>query len=113
MAKRTKKVGATGRYGPRYGVTARRRVLSVELRQRAKHTCPTCGDPKVRRESTSIWACRKCGHRFAGGAYVPVTGPGLDVMKTLRGINDKLAKGEDTFEYVPEGIGEVPDVDQE
>ena len=103
MAKRTKKVGPTGRYGPRYGVTARRRVLAVEVRQRAKHTCPSCGAPKVSRVSTSIWSCRKCSFTFAGGAYVPVTGAGLDVAKSLKGINEKLAKGEDTFEYIPEG----------
>ena len=102
MAKRTKKVGATGRYGPRYGVQARRRVLAVERRQHAKHTCPSCGAPKVRRVSTSVWACRKCDHTFAGGAYVPVTGPGLDIQKTLKGINDKLASGGDTFEFVPD-----------
>ena len=59
MAKRTKKVGATGRYGPRYGVTARKKILSVELRQRAKHVCDRCGAPAVKRTSTSVFACRK------------------------------------------------------
>lgn len=113
MAKRTKKVGATGRYGPRYGVQARRRVLAVERRQRAKHTCPSCGAPKVRRISTSIWSCRKCDHTFAGGAYVPVTGAGLDVLKTLRGINDKLAAGGETFEFVPEIAEEGTETEEE
>ncbi len=102
MAKRTKKVGSTGRYGPRYGVQARRKVAAVEKRQHAKHVCPSCGADKVRRTSTGIWGCRKCEYTFAGGAYVPITGPGLEVVKTLRGINDKLAAGEDTFEFVPQ-----------
>lgn len=112
MANRTKKVGATGRYGSRYGVQARRRVLAVERRQRAKHTCPSCGAPKVRRVSTSIWNCRKCDFTFAGGAYVPVTGPGLEVAKTLKGINDKLASGGDTFEFVPDVVDEQDNVEE-
>lgn len=101
MAKRTKKVGSTGRYGSRYGVQARRKVAAVEKRQHAKHVCPSCGAAKVRRTSTGVWACRKCSHTFAGGAYVPITGAGIEVVKTLRGINDKLAAGKDTFEFVP------------
>lgn len=106
MANRTKKVGSTGRYGARYGVQARRRVLAVERRQHAKHTCPKCGAPKVRRVSTSIWSCRKCSYTFAGGAYVPATGPGLETVKTLKGINDKLATGGDVFEYTPDVASE-------
>ncbi len=101
MAKRTKKAGTTGRLGARYGVVARRRVASIERRQRAKHSCPSCAAPKVRRISTSVWACRKCKHTFAGGAYVPVTGGGLEIRKTIRGINDKLASGADTSDFVP------------
>ena len=101
MAKRTKKAGSTGRLGPRYGVMARRRVAAVERRQRAKHSCPSCAAPKVKRISTSVWSCRKCKHTFAGGAYVPVTGGGLEIRKTLKGINDKLAAGADTSDFVP------------
>lgn len=107
MAKRTKKVGSTGRYGARYGVQARRRVIAVERRQHAKHTCPQCGADKVRRIHTGVWGCRKCGREFAGGAYVPVTGAGLEIVKTLKGINDKLAAGEETFEFVPEEAEEI------
>lgn len=101
MAKRTKKAGSTGRFGSRYGVQARRRVAAVERRQRAKHSCPSCAAPKVRRVSTSVWSCRKCDYTFAGGAYVPVTGGGLEIRKTLKGINDKLAAGADTSDFVP------------
>jgi large subunit ribosomal protein L37Ae len=113
MAKRTKKAGSTGRFGSRYGVQARRRVSAVERRQKAKHTCPTCGHEKVRRASTAIWACRKCGFTFAGGAYIPVTGSALDVQKTMKGINDKLAQGGDTSEFVPEIIARVTEGERE
>ena len=98
MAGSTKKVGPAGRYGARYGGLARKKVAAVERRQRAKHECPSCGAPSVRRTSTGIWGCRKCGHTFAGGAYVPHTGAGRGAAKALRGISDKLVRGADAAE---------------
>jgi large subunit ribosomal protein L37Ae len=85
MAKRTKKVGSSGRFQARYGVRARTRVRNVELVQKAKHTCPSCGHQRVKRVSTSIWQCGKCGIKFAGGAYLPKTESGQNVEKMLRG----------------------------
>jgi len=85
MAKRTKKVGPVGRFGARYGVRARSRVRNVELVQKQKHVCPSCGHKKVKRVSTSIWQCQKCDVKFAGGAYVPKTEAGQNVDKMLRG----------------------------
>lgn len=73
MSQRTKKVKSVGRFGPRYGVRIRRRIREVESRQKAWHECPHCAAPRVKRTSTSIWECRKCGHKFAGGAYMPHT----------------------------------------
>lgn len=43
MAKRTKKVGVTGKYGTRYGSAIRKIVKKFELQQRAKYLCPPCG----------------------------------------------------------------------
>ena len=85
MAKRTKKVGSAGRFQARYGVRARTRVRNVEIVQKAKHICPSCGHQKVKRISTSVWKCRKCGIKFAGGAYQPKTETGQNVEKMLRG----------------------------
>lgn len=90
MSKRTKKVGLTGRYGPRYGVRDRVRLRDVERRQKAAHICPNCGHPKVHRMDTSIWACQKCGTKFAGGAYLPRTDSGLGVEKAIQGVLEKL-----------------------
>jgi large subunit ribosomal protein L37Ae len=73
MSKRTKKACMTARFGPRYGVSVRRRVLEVEVKQRGRHTCPRCAAKALSRMSTSIWECRKCGHKYAGGAYYPET----------------------------------------
>jgi large subunit ribosomal protein L37Ae len=65
--------GSAGRFGPRYGRFIRKRVVEVEQVSRAAHRCPQCDVIAVRRQGTGIWACRKCGYTFAGGAYVPQT----------------------------------------
>ncbi len=85
MAKRTKKVGPAGRFQARYGVKARTRVRNVEILQKAKHICPSCGHQKVKRVSTGIWQCKKCGTKFAGGAYLPQTETGQNVKKMFKG----------------------------
>jgi len=85
MAKRTKKVGPAGRFQARYGVRSRTQVRNIELAQRAKHVCPNCGHQKVKRVSTSIWQCDKCGIKFAGGAYHPRTESGQNVEKIMKG----------------------------
>lgn len=72
MARRTRKAGVVGRFGPRYGVRIRRRVQEIEEGLRRRHECPRCAAPSVRRESTGVWACRRCGYVFAGGAYRPI-----------------------------------------
>jgi len=85
MAKRTKKVGPAGRFQARYGVRARTRVRNVEILQKAKHICPSCGHQKVKRVSTGIWQCKKCETKFAGGAYLPQTETGQNVKKMFKG----------------------------
>lgn len=72
MARRTRKVGVVGRYGPRYGVRIRRRVQEIEEGLRQRHVCPNCQAVAVKRRSSGVWACRRCGAVFAGGAYRPV-----------------------------------------
>ncbi len=96
MAASTKKAGAAGRFGARYGGLARKKVATIERVQRAKHECPSCGAERVKRVSTGVWACRKCDHTFAGGAYTPQTGAGRGTKKTLKGITDKLVRGEES-----------------
>ena len=46
MAKRTRKVGITGKYGTRYGASLRKQVKKMEVTQHARYTCTFCG--KVR-----------------------------------------------------------------
>ncbi|MEM4187701.1 MAG: 50S ribosomal protein L37ae [Candidatus Hadarchaeum sp.] len=68
---RTKKIGSAGRFGPRYGTKVRKLVVEVEKKLKQEYKCPSCGALKVRREGSSIWQCRRCGAKFAGGAYTP------------------------------------------
>ena len=71
MSQGTKKVGSTGRFGPRYGVSVRRKLGAVEKKQKQKHECPSCSKIKVKRISTGIFQCGSCDYQFASGAYYP------------------------------------------
>ncbi len=72
---RKKIVGIAGKFGARYGSTLRKQYKAVMEKRYAPHQCPFCGAKGyVRRISTGIWECRKCGAKWAGGAYVPRTG---------------------------------------
>ena len=73
MSKRTQKTGATARFGSRYGVSVRRRAGAAIAKVKRSYTCPVCQYPKVKRQASGIWACRKCGHKFAGGVWEPFT----------------------------------------
>lgn len=73
MTQKTKKVGITGKYGPRYGVSLRRRIKKIEENQHAKYVCSFCGKHSVKRKVVGIWKCRGCKITVAGGAYTVVT----------------------------------------
>jgi large subunit ribosomal protein L37Ae len=87
---KVKKVGPAGTFGPRYGTVARRRYAEVVTGMRAPHECPRCHLGAVKRLSVGIWSCRKCGVKFAGGAYLPATKLG-DVSK--RAAREGIAAG--------------------
>lgn len=105
MARRTKKVGLTGRFQSRYGLYIRKRVKNIEEIEKAYHVCPNCGQKKVKRISTAIWQCRKCGTKFAGGAYIPRTDMGRIIDRVLRGEISVEETPERTLEE-EEGEGE-------
>ena len=96
MSRRTKKVRSVGRFGTRYGVRIRRRIQEVEGEQRKRHQCPRCLAYSVKRRSTGVWACGRCGHVFAGGAYRPV------VTTALRG---EVVVAKEAEEKQPEEVG--------
>jgi large subunit ribosomal protein L37Ae len=80
---RTKKVGSTGRYGPRYGAKLRRRVLDIETKTKEPVRCPACATKALKRQSVGLWKCNKCGLLFAGGAYVPYTEAGKAANRAI------------------------------
>ena len=82
MSQGTKKVGSSGRYGARYGVSLRKRMKNIEDQQRKRHTCPKCTYKSLKRVSTGIWSCKRCGLRVAGGAYLPRTK--IDALRNLK-----------------------------
>jgi large subunit ribosomal protein L37Ae len=87
----TKKVGSSGRFGPRYGGVMRKQVATIEKVQKAAHACIKCGAMAVYRIHTAIWECQKCGDSFAGGAYAPKTGAGMGAEQALRAVQEKLS----------------------
>jgi large subunit ribosomal protein L37Ae len=83
-----KKTGSAGRFGPRYGMRTRKKWREIEERQRKPHECPVCSRLSVRRISTGIWECGKCGAKFAGGAYFPITGVAKSVGRVVHRITE-------------------------
>lgn len=68
---KTKKVGSTGRFGSRYGLGVKQRLLAIENKQKATYECPSCHKVKLKRLSSGIWLCNGCEIKVAGRAYAP------------------------------------------
>lgn len=83
MAKRTKKVGITGKYGTRYGSTLRKLVKKVEVSQHSTYRCVFCGKDSVKRTCVGIWECKSCRKVVAGGAYTLSTPSAVTVRSNI------------------------------
>merc|ERR1712024_337308 len=90
MAKRTKKVGITGKYGTRYGASLRKTVKKMEISQHSKYTCTFCGKDKMRRQATGIWWCndKNCRIQVAGGAYTYTTPAAASIRSAVRRLRE-------------------------
>ncbi len=64
----TKKVGKTGKYGSRYGLRIRKKILKVESKKTKE--CPYCKRKRAKRIAAGIWECSKCNNKFSGGSYI-------------------------------------------
>lgn len=73
MSRKTKKVGITGKYGPRYGSSLKYRAKLCMDAQSKRYECVFCGKIALKRVAAGIWQCRRCKKRITGGAYAPVT----------------------------------------
>ncbi|PIU76137.1 50S ribosomal protein L37ae [Candidatus Pacearchaeota archaeon CG06_land_8_20_14_3_00_35_12] len=65
----TRIVGASGRFGVRYGKKIREAVAAVEKKQRIKQRCPFCKKYTCKRLSKGIWKCKSCKKKFTAQAY--------------------------------------------
>lgn len=81
-----RKMGLAGGFGARYGTVARRQYVEIVAGLRSRHECPRCRFSSVRRWSVGVWHCRKCGYKFAGGAYTPKTKLGEIAARATRGL---------------------------
>lgn len=91
MAKRTKKVGITGKYATRYGASLRKMVKKMEVTQHSKYTCVFCGKDAMRRTCVGIWGCKGCKKTVAGGAYVYSTTTAATVRSNVRRLREAKA----------------------
>mmetsp|Transcript_20703 Transcript_20703/g.47517 ORF Transcript_20703/g.47517 Transcript_20703/m.47517 type:complete len:98 (+) Transcript_20703:86-379(+) len=96
MAKRTKKVGITGKYGTRYGASLRKIAKKYEISMRERYHCSFCGKTSVKRCAAGIWECRSktCGKTIAGGCWVLNTPTAATVRATINRLK-KVAGTED------------------
>ena len=85
----TKKVGSSGKFGPRYGMRVRKKWLEGDKKQRMSHECPSCKRMAVKRVFTGVWECRKCGAKFAGGAYAPSTNVAKTIDRVIKRISQE------------------------
>jgi len=109
----TKKVKSTGRYGSRYGVGIKKRVLKVEERQKKKVVCPFCGFKTIKRLAAGLFTCKKCEAKFTGGAYEAETLIGKTIKKM---VNQKsfVAQAAELIKVTEEaGKSSYSDIEQE
>jgi len=92
MARHTKKVGITGKYGTRYGASLRKIVKKYEISQRARYRCTFCGKDCVRRLAGGIWKCtaKSCGKTQAGGCWQITTGTAATVKSTINRLRKTM-----------------------
>lgn len=121
-----KTFGSVKRFGPRYGRTTRAKVARIEEQSRGTHKCTLCSKVGVRRISTGIWECRKCGVKFTGKAYTPVA-PGrfikkasestreydFDNLKTKKKVRNKSLAVQDEENIIKQPTEEVAEIASE
>jgi len=75
--------------GVRYGAELRKRAAEITKQKGARYPCPVCGKKSVKRRGNSLWQCRSCGSRFAGGAYTLTTASGNAARRSLEGARGR------------------------
>lgn len=52
-----------------YGKRIREAVSEAKRKTASRYKCPSCSRVAVRRKAAGVWLCKKCGTKFASGAY--------------------------------------------
>ncbi|OYT35227.1 MAG: 50S ribosomal protein L37ae [Candidatus Aenigmarchaeota archaeon ex4484_52] len=68
-----KKTKLAGKFGAKYGLSIRKKIIKIEESSHKKYICPYCKRKNIRRISAGIWQCKKCSTKIAGGAYALTT----------------------------------------
>jgi len=87
MGRNTKKVAMTRGLGTRYGASLRKRTVKILTELRRPHKCPSCSTEAVKRVSVGVWNCKKCGVKFSGGAYTPITKLGVIAKRQVKSLS--------------------------
>jgi large subunit ribosomal protein L37Ae len=69
MGAKTKKIKASGKFGPGYGTRVRQNYNKIESSQRKKQKSPFHPKGTAKRIAPGIWKCKRTGKVFAGPAY--------------------------------------------
>jgi ribosomal protein L37AE/L43A len=69
MGAKSKKIKASGKFGSRVGILARKEYNAVEAQQRKVQKSPFHPRGKAIRVAAGIWKCNRTGKVFAGPAY--------------------------------------------
>merc|ERR1712228_267139 len=91
MAKRTNKVGITGKYGTRYGASLRKVVKKMETTQHKTYISPFSGAKSLKRTAVGIWTCKNTGNKVAGGAWEPHTQNYLVISMGIKRLRQQLS----------------------
>jgi len=96
MARHTKRVGITGKYGTRYGASLRKQVKKYEIQQRTKYHCQFCGKDNVKRVAAGIWQCKSktCRKTIAGGCWLKQTAAAKTAAITINRLKKTAAAGD-------------------
>eukprot|EP00811_Abedinium_folium_P018996 NODE_27924_length_495_cov_3.627717.p2 GENE.NODE_27924_length_495_cov_3.627717~~NODE_27924_length_495_cov_3.627717.p2 ORF type:complete len:98 (-),score=24.10 NODE_27924_length_495_cov_3.627717:103-396(-) len=97
MAKRTKKVGITGKYGTRYGASLRKVIKKMLISKRASYLCSFCGKTSVKRQAAGIWKCKSktCGRSVAGACWIPCSGLAIKARTDIQRVRVQKLRAED------------------
>jgi large subunit ribosomal protein L37Ae len=52
-----------------YGKRVRQLFDEAKVKSSKTYKCPSCSRIAIRRKASGVWECRKCGKKYASGAF--------------------------------------------